>query len=97
MNDCHRSWGSMGGLNERNPPSYENVREPSGCELTRDGRVATAFLDHQRQCPLGNLIYLVLVEEDLVEQSCHVQCCTCGPELFPGPSPTVRIRYCSAG
>jgi len=31
------------------------------------------FLDHQRLSPLGDFIQSVLVEEDLVEKSHHVQ------------------------
>jgi hypothetical protein len=62
--------------------SRKNGGEPSGCELTGNGRVATTFLDDQRLSPLGNLIQSVLAEEDLVEQTRHIQFRTCCQETF---------------
>jgi len=62
--------------------SRKNVRESSGRELTKNVRVTITFLDHQRLSPPGNLIQLVLAEHNLVQQRCHVQLCTCGPEAF---------------
>jgi len=62
--------------------SRKNIRESSGRELTRNGHVVATFLDDQRLSFLGNLIQSVLAKEDLVEQRCHVQRCTGGPEVF---------------
>ena len=51
-------------------------------QLMRNVRVAATFLDRERLSPPGNLIQLVLAEEDLVEERCHVQLRTGGQEAF---------------
>src|SRR5450830_1230199 len=45
--------------------SRKNVRERSGRQLTRNIRVAAAFLDHQGLSPLCNLVQLFLANTPL--------------------------------
>jgi hypothetical protein len=52
------------------------VREASGRELTKNGGVAVAFLDHQGLSPFGDCIQLFLVEENLVVQARQAKRCT---------------------